>query len=113
MGKEVYARQSCGACHVLTSVGSAGIFGPPHDNMAEIAAQRIREERYQGSAATPEEYIHESIVDPQRFLTDGYQITRFPMPVFTNLAAQEVDALVYLLMQPPEMAIPKTPEPFH
>ncbi len=106
LGKEVYARQACGVCHVLTSVGSAGIFGPPHDDMAEIAAQRIGEERYQGSATTPAAYIHESIVDPQRFLADGYQITRFPMPIFTNLTEQEVDALVYLLMQPPTSVIP-------
>jgi len=39
-------------------------------------------------------------------LVDGYQITRFPMPVFTNLSAHELDALVYLLMQPSDNAVP-------
>ena len=91
---------------MLASVGTLGIFGPPHDNLASIAAERIYEERYKGGATTPEEYIHESIVDPLVFLPDGFQITRFPMPIFSNLSEQEVEALVYLLMQPPSVAIP-------
>lgn len=101
LGKEVYRHQACGVCHTLASVGTVGAFGPPHDDMAALAAQRLTEARYQGSATTPEEYIRESIVDPTVFLTPGYQITRFPMPIFSNLSERELDALVYLLMQPP------------
>jgi len=101
LGKEVYRHQACGVCHVLASVGTLGAFGPPHDDLATIAAERIHEERYSGNATTAEEYIRESIVNPQAFMVDGYQITRFPMPVFTNLSEQQVDALVYLLVQPP------------
>lgn len=105
-GKKVYLAQSCGVCHTLATIGTQGTFGPPHDNLAEIAVERIHEERYQGAATTPEEYIRESIIDSQAFLVDGYQITRFPMPVFTNLSAHELDALVYLLMQPSDNAVP-------
>lgn len=101
LGKEVYRHQACGVCHVLASVGTLGVFGPPHDDLATIAAERIHEERYKGTATTAEEYIRESIVVPQAFFVEGYQITRFPMPVFSNLSEQQVDALVYLLMQPP------------
>lgn len=104
LGKDVYRRQSCGVCHRLAAVESLGTFGPPHDNLAEIAGERIHEDRYKGPASTPQEYIRESIVDPLAFLVSGYQITRFPMPIFTNLSEQEVDALVYLLMQPPATA---------
>lgn len=101
LGKEVYRHQACGVCHLLASVGTLGTFGPPHDDLATIAAERIHEERYKGTTTTAEEYIRESIVDPQAFFVEGYLITRFPMPVFTNLSEQQVDALVYLLMQPP------------
>lgn len=101
LGKEVYRHQACGVCHVLTSMETQGAFGPPHDDMATIATERIHEERYKGNATTAEEYIRESIVNPQAFFVDGYQITRFPMPVFSNISEQQVDALVYLLMQPP------------
>lgn len=106
LGKEVYRSQSCGVCHTLDSVGALGAFGPSHNNLATVAAERIHEERYEGAATTPEEYIRESIVDPQAFFVEGLQINRFPMPIFTNLTAQEVDALVYLLMQPPTDAVP-------
>lgn len=100
-GAEVYRRQACGVCHKLNTIGSEGAFGPSHDNMAEIAAQRLQNPRYQGAATSAEEYVRESIVDPLAFLVEGYQITRFPMPIFTNLSPQEVDALVYLLLQTP------------
>lgn len=98
LGADLYRRQACGVCHKLSAIGSEGTFGPPHDNLAAIAAQRLQEERYHGAATTAEEYIRESIVDPLAFLVEGYQITRFPMPIFTNLSPQEVDALVYLLL---------------
>ncbi|MBX3051266.1 MAG: hypothetical protein KF753_07335 [Caldilineaceae bacterium] len=100
LGKEVYRKQACGVCHTLAAMESKGTFGPPQDNLAVTAAKRIEEERYKGTALTAAEYIRESIVNPQAFFVDGYQITRFPMPVFTNLSVREVDALVYLLMQP-------------
>lgn len=104
VGKDVYRQQACGVCHLLASVGSLGTFGPPQDDLASIAGERIHDERYKGSATTAEEYIRESIVDPQAFFVEGYQITRFPMPIFSNISEQQVDALVYLLMQPPASA---------
>lgn len=104
LGIDVYKRQACGVCHTLASVGTQGAFGPPHDDMAETASRRITEERYTGAATSPEEYIRESILKPAIFLTEGYQITRFPMPIYATLSAAEVDALVYLLMQPPASA---------
>ena len=106
LGKAVYRQQACGVCHTLASVGTLGTFGPAQDNLAVNAAQRIHEERYKGAATTAEAYIRESIVNPQAFMVTGYQITRFPMPIFTNLSEREVDALVYLLMQPSAAAVP-------
>jgi cytochrome c551/c552 len=106
LGKEVYHQQACGVCHSLASAETLGTFGPPHNNLAMAATERIGEERYKGTATTAEEYIRESIVNPQAFMVTGYQITRFPMPIFTNLSEQEVDALVYLLMQPPATTTP-------
>lgn len=98
LGADVYQSQACGVCHTLRAIGSEGTFGPPHDNLAAIAAQRLQDARYHGAATSPEEYIRESIVDPLAFLVEGYQITRFPMPIFTNLSPHELDALVYLLL---------------
>ncbi len=106
LGMETYRQQACGVCHTLAAVQSLGTFGPPHDNLAAIAGERIHEERYTGTASTAQEYIRESIVNPLAFLVSGYQITRFPMPIFTNLSEQAVDALVYLLMQPPAAVKP-------
>ncbi|GAB4531573.1 MAG: hypothetical protein Kow0063_11020 [Anaerolineae bacterium] len=100
-GLALYREQSCGICHTLAVAETTGAFGPSHDGMAETAIARLQDSRYHGRATTPDAYVRESILDPGAYYVDGYQLTHFPMPVYTNLSDQEVEALVVFLLHPP------------
>lgn len=98
-GKQVYLDRYCGSCHRLAAAGTTGIFGPAHDHIGTVAAQRIANPRYRGTAKTAAEYIRESIVTPAAFLAPTAGFAHQQMPPFTDLAPEELDALVYFLLQ--------------
>lgn len=98
-GIHVYKSQYCGVCHELDAAGTAGIFGPSHNQIGSLAEQRIQNPRYAGTARTPSEYIRESILDPNAHIVEGYGGSRHPMPAFTHLSDADVDALVQMLLQ--------------
>jgi mono/diheme cytochrome c family protein len=100
-GLRIYREQYCGTCHAFAAAGTAGIFGPPHDDMRAIAQQRIREATYAGRATSVEEYLRESLIEPGAYRVPGYERTRFLMPAYTNLTETQVDALVRFLLQSP------------
>jgi hypothetical protein len=97
-GLEVYRAQYCGLCHALTAAGTTGIFGPVHDGMGTLAAQRIADPAYSGAATTAAEYIRESIVEPRRYLVPGYEAASQPMPAYGYLSEAEIMALVEALL---------------
>ena len=98
-GLEVYRQHYCGLCHQLTLAGTNGAFGPTHDGMGELARARIESSDYQGAATTPTEYIRESIIHPDAYIVPGYSLSPHRMPAYRELTEQELDALVYLLLQ--------------
>ena len=97
-GIEAYRANYCGACHALPAAGTEGAFGPSHEAMARTAAERLRDADYAGAAVTPEEYLRESIVDPAAYLVPGFLQSTHPMPAFTHLAEEDLDALVTMLL---------------
>jgi hypothetical protein len=98
-GLGVYKQLYCGLCHQLDIAGTAGTFGPPHNGIGTLAAQRIQESQYTGKATTAAEYLHESIVDPKAFMVPGYENTQHQMPIYNFLSESDVAALVQLLLQ--------------
>jgi mono/diheme cytochrome c family protein len=65
-GQRVFAASGCGACHTLEGVpGAAGAVGPPLTNVGNVAATRK-------PGMSAEDYIRESIVNPQVFLVPGF-----------------------------------------
>jgi hypothetical protein len=97
-GLATYRAQYCGVCHTLDAAGTRGTFGPPHNGMGAVAAERLADGSYQGAATTPAEYIRESIVDPQVFIAPGYATTSHRMPSYAHLDAATLDALVAFLL---------------
>ena len=97
-GRESYLRNYCGSCHASTAANTRGTFGPAHEDMQNMASQRIILDSYTGSATTAEEYLRESLLDPRIYYTSGYEATNHHMPAFTHLPEEEIDALVYFLM---------------
>ncbi len=96
-GLRVYRAQYCGVCHQLSAGATTGQFGPSHDGMAWTAQRRLLDPMYTGQAATPDAYLRESILSPEAYIVDGYEVSSHHMPSFAHLSAAEIDALVYLL----------------
>jgi nitrite reductase (NO-forming)/hydroxylamine reductase len=73
LGDQVAARAfqkgGCAACHTIPGIpGAVGNLGPDLSNIGDIAAERVQESDYTGSATTAGEYIQESITIPSAFV---------------------------------------------
>ena len=98
-GIEVYRAQYCGSCHALDAANTRGIFGPPHNAVALDAEERINAENYVGDAQTAEAYLRESILEPKAYFTPGYAASNHQMPAYGHLPEEDIDAMVYMLLQ--------------
>lgn len=101
-GIEVYRANYCGSCHTLAAANTRGTFGPDHNDAASVAEEYIALDTYNGQAMTAERYIRESLLEPAVFYTPGYETTNHHMPAFTHLTPEDIDALIYLLMNQTE-----------
>lgn len=69
-GKAIFLKNGCNACHAIKGVAT-GQVGPNMNALYEDTAKWIASPEYkasQGKAATPEDYIRESILHPAYFL---------------------------------------------
>ena len=65
----LFQKGGCVACHVIPGVpGAVGTIGPDLSDAAGMAAAVLASGEYRGSAATVEEYLLESIVNPDVYL---------------------------------------------
>ncbi len=91
-GQQAYLARGCGACHTIAGV-SGGEVGPPLTNIGAAAEQRI--EGY-----TAEEYIRESILNPNAFVLEGFQPNIMPQNFSQLLGEAELENIInYLLAQ--------------
>lgn len=98
-GLVLYKALYCGLCHELQAANTKGIFGPPHNGIGAIAAQRIQDHAYSGQATTAEEYLLESLVQPEIYVVEGYAATHHRMPTYAHLTPHDLDAVVQFLLQ--------------
>jgi cytochrome c oxidase subunit 2 len=87
-GKAVFASAGCGGCHAFGPAGTVAEVGPNLDDLAAAAQQAGQE---------PADFVRESIVDPNKVVTDGYQPNVMPGTYGDSLSAEEIDALVAYL----------------
>jgi cytochrome c oxidase subunit II len=81
---------NCGSCHTFKAAGTTGKIGPDLDKLAADAAKANR-----GSLT---QYIHESIVDPGKYIVPGYS-DLMPHIFGTQLSAGQIQQLVQYLSQ--------------
>jgi cytochrome c oxidase subunit 2 len=86
-GKAVFSANGCAACHTLAAAGSTGKVGPDLDKLPE-EAQRAGKQLQQ--------FIRESIVDPNAYVEPGFQKGIMPA-TFSSLPKAQLDALVSFL----------------
>ena len=88
-GKQIFIAAGCGSCHAFADAGTKGNVGPSLDELASAAG-----DRGQGS---PEEYVQQSILDPDAFTVEGYQSGVMPSAE-GRLTEKQVQALTEYLL---------------
>ena len=87
-GVRLFYRHECGRCHTLARLpGARGTLGPNLEGVGERGKSRIR-------GRSGREYLQESLVEPGRFLVEGYLNG---MPSYAGLPPAELDELVDFL----------------
>jgi cytochrome c oxidase subunit 2 len=85
-GEAVFLGASgCGGCHTLTKAGTKGTVGPNLDNIAADAKT---------AGESVQDYVRESIVDPNKYIAKGFPANVMPGNFGTSLSKQDLDALV-------------------
>ena len=85
----------CATCHSLEK--DKTIVGPSLAGIAADGAETVKESDYKGTAKTAAEWLHESIVDPNVDVPEGFQPSVMPQNYGKNLTEQEInDRVAYL-----------------
>jgi cytochrome c oxidase subunit 2 len=93
-GKAVFDSEGCGSCHTLKAAGASGKIGPDLDKLPAEAQQ----------AGKPvEQFVRESIVDPNAYVAPGYSKNVMPQ-TYAQLPKSQLDALVQYLIQSSKQA---------
>lgn len=86
----------CTTCHSLEA--GVTLVGPSHAGLASRATEIIKSADYTGNAKTVEEYLRESIVNPNIYVEEGFP----PSVMYPNyekeLSAQEIDDIVAFML---------------
>ncbi len=91
----LFQTMTCVACHNLGADQTAtnrGPVGPNMGNLAENAATRV-----EGLSA--EEYIHQSIVEPNAHVVEGYMAGIMPQTFAQQMSEEEINGLVAWLLE--------------
>jgi len=88
-GAAVFTNNGCGACHTLTAAKATGKIGPDLDKLKAYAQQ----------AGQPlDQFISESITDPNKYIQPGYPKSVMPETFGASLSKAQLDALVQYLI---------------
>ena len=87
-GASLFTENGCSGCHTFAPANATGTTGPPLDDLAAQA---------QALGRDPEEFVRQSIVDPDAVVTEGYPSGVMPK-TFGQLPEEQVDALVQYLL---------------
>jgi cytochrome c oxidase subunit 2 len=87
-GEEIFASAGCGSCHAFSPAGTDAEVGPSLDDLAGAAGD-----------AGLEEFVRESIVDPDERVAEGFQPGVMPKTYDRSLTDEQLDALVQYLVE--------------
>ena len=98
-----FQKGACGSCHTIAGIPNAvGVIAPDLSNISTMADEHIKSDAYTGAATTAEEYIHESIVDPNVFVspacpTGACAPNVMPATMSETLTTDEINSIVTYL----------------
>ncbi|NOT05233.1 MAG: nitrite reductase, copper-containing [Anaerolineales bacterium] len=107
-----FEKGACATCHTIPGIPNAkGVVGPNLGDIVFSAQDYLGSGEYTGSAKTAEEYIHESIIQPEAFLaatcpTGPCTAGVMPATLSQTLNTDEIDSIVQYLNGLPLGAYP-------
>jgi nitrite reductase (NO-forming) len=105
-----FEKGACGTCHNIPGITNAsGVIAPSLANVNVSAEEHFKSGSYTGKAKTAEEYIKESIVDPNLFIaptcpTGACTPNVMPASLKDTLTTDEINAIVKYLNGLPDHA---------
>lgn len=94
---DIFTRPGCPVCHIIPGIpGAIGQVGPPLI-LGTTGAQRLKDPGYRGEAKTVHEYIVESVLEPQRFVVQGYPEHTMPTWYGSKLSALALEKMASYL----------------
>jgi len=109
-----FQKGACGSCHTIAGIPNAiGVIAPDLSDISMAADELIKSSTYTGTATNAEEYIHESIIDPNVFLapvcpTGACAPNVMPATMANTLTADEITSIVTYLKGLPAGAYGET-----
>jgi cytochrome c oxidase subunit II len=85
-GESIFATAGCGGCHAFSPAGTDAEVGPGLDALEPAGGKPL------------EEFIRESIVDPNAVVASGFQPDVMPTTYDSSLSDEQLDALVQYLV---------------
>jgi mono/diheme cytochrome c family protein len=89
-GQQLYISGGCAGCHAIADI-SNGVVGPNLTQAGETAATRE-------DGVSAEDYIRQSILNPNAVVVEGYQPSIMPQNYDQQFGDQELDDLVAFLL---------------
>lgn len=102
-GKALYEQSTIGSasapgCVTCHTLDGTVLVGPSFKGVATHAESVIKDPAYTGTAKTAEEYLRESIINPNAYLNPGFAAGIMYQNYGTELSEQEVNDLVAYLL---------------
>lgn len=98
-----FQKGACGSCHTIAGIPNAvGVIAPDLSDINMMAGEHIKSGSYTGKATNAEEYIRESILDPNLFVapecpTGACTPNVMPATLKDTLNSDEINAIVKYL----------------
>jgi mono/diheme cytochrome c family protein len=93
---DLMVSNGCGGCHLVEGVSAMqGMVGPELSAIGSVALERLEDSSYSGTATNAEEYIEESILEPDVYVTTDYPPSL--MPTFDTLSPEDLQTMVEYL----------------
>ena len=105
-----FQKGACGSCHAIDGIPNAvGVIAPNLSDINTTAEEHLKSDAYTGAATTTEEYIRESIADPNLFVaptcpTGACAPNVMPATLKDALTEEEINSIVNYLSGLPEGA---------